>query len=330
MTATVPPRTREAEPVPPAPSTVSRVAGWFAPVRPDSRLACLRTVCYLFVLLDIHTFVRDPIPLSHDTALYQPLLVAEIFGLPPPSVPLAWTLYVVLVIGSLVAAANRLPRLAGFVVAAAFTWWVAIGFSYGKVDHDHMAFVIALWILPTAGVIHGRWRATTASAQTGWVLKSIQIAVIATYFLSWLTKFRNGGGGHGWQFTAWPDSYILMWAIIRRPHGLGQFLLPYAQLLHGMQWFAYLAELSSIVVLWLRGRALLGAAIFWMGFHVFTVTILYIHFAPTVVCWLAFAPLERFAPWLRRVEARRRERAGGRATRHPAPVAGDEPVDGRG
>ena len=60
-----------------------------------------------------------------------------------------------------------------------------------------------------------------------------------------------------------------------------------------MQWISFLAELTSLVVLWLRGRALLAAALFWMGFHVFTVAMLYIHFAPTVICWLAFAPLER-------------------------------------
>ena len=72
--------------------------------------------------------------------------------LPPPSVPLTVALYVVLLVGCVVAAANRLPRLAGFVVAAAFTWWTAIGMSYGKVDHDHMALVVALWVLPTVGV----------------------------------------------------------------------------------------------------------------------------------------------------------------------------------
>lgn len=263
--------------------------GWFAPVVPDRRLAILRTILYLFVLVDINAFVRDPIPLSRQPELYAPLMVARIFQLPPPSVPLTVTLYVVLTVASLVAAANRLPRLAGFVVAATFTWWTAIGMSYGKVDHDHLAFVVALWTLPTAGVIIGRWRSETWSASSGWVLKCIQISVIATYFLSALTKIRSGD----WSLTSWPNSYILMWAIVRRPHGLGQFLMPYPGLLRGMQWFAFLAELSSVVVLWLRGRALLAAAVFWLGFHVFTVTILYIHFAPTLICWLAFAPLER-------------------------------------
>jgi hypothetical protein len=231
-----------------------------------------------------------------------------------------------LVVFCLVAAANVLPRLAGGVVAAAFTWWTAIGMSYGKVDHDHLALVVALWVLPTVGVIAERWRSVERSAQAGWALKCIQIAVISTYFLSALTKIRSGG----WSVTSWPESSILLWAIIRRPHGLGQFLLPYPELLHVMQWLSFTAELTSVVVLWLRGRALLAAVVFWMGFHAFTMAILYIHFAPTAICWLAFAPLERFGPWLRGVKARRRERASRRSTRHPVPVPSDQPVDSGG
>jgi hypothetical protein len=238
--------------------------------------------------------VRDPIPLSHHPDLYQPLLLARVLHLPPPSLPLTWMLYVVLVVACLAGAAGRAPRLAGWVVAAAFTWWVAIGFSYGKVDHDHLALVVAVWLLPTVGAVPGGW-STRSSAQAGWVLKCVQIAVVATYFLSAVAKIRSGG----WTLTSWPDSSILMWAIVRRPHGLGQLLIPFPWVLHVMQWCSILAELSSVVVLWLRGRALLAAAFFWMGFHVFTVALLYIHFAPTVVCWLAFAPLERLRPWWR-------------------------------
>ncbi|GAA1850823.1 HTTM domain-containing protein [Microlunatus capsulatus] len=283
-----------------------RVVGWFAPVLPDARVAVLRTVVYLFVLVDIHLFVADPVPLSRQPDLYAPLMVERLFLLPPPTPVITTTLYVVLVVGSLVAAANRLPRLAGVVVAAAFTWWTAIGMSYGKVDHDHLAFVVALWLLPTAGVVRDRWRCSTSSRQAGWVLKTVQVAVIATYFLSALTKIRSGD----WSLTSWPNSFILTWAIVRRPHGLGQFLLPFPDLLRGMQWFAFLAELTSLVVLWLRGRALLAAAVFWMGFHVFTAAILYIHFAPTLVCWLAFAPLERLPAWWDRRRAARAARTG--------------------
>ena len=307
-------------------SRLRSVATWFMPVVAESRVAILRTVLYLFVIIDIHLVVRDPIPLSRNPELYQPLLIERLFHLPPPSVPLTVTLYLILVVFCLVAAANVLPRLAGGVVAAAFTWWTAIGMSYGKVDHDHLALVVALWVLPTVGVIAERWRSVERSAQAGWALKCIQIAVISTYFLSALTKIRSGG----WSITSWPESSILLWAIIRRPHGLGQFLLPYPELLHVMQWLSFTAELTSVVVLWLRGRALLAAAVFWMGFHAFTMAILYIHFAPTAICWLAFAPLERFGPWLGGVKARRRERASRRSTRHPVPVPSDQPVDSGG
>jgi hypothetical protein len=108
---------------------------------------------------------------------------------------------------------------------------------------------------------------------------------------------------------------------------LGQFLLPYPELLHLMQWLSFTAELTAVVVLWLRGRALLAAAAFWMGFHVFTLAMLYIHFAPTAICWLAFAPLERFGPWLRRVKASRGQRAGRRPARHAVSVLRDHSVD---
>jgi hypothetical protein len=306
----------------------SRVGRWFCPEVPAARVAVLRTVIYAFVVLDMHLFVRDPIPLSRHPELYQPLFLARLFHLPPPSVALTVTLYMVLLVGCALAALNRLPRLAGFVVAAAFTWWTAIGMSYGKVDHDHLALVVALWVLPTVGVVPGRWDSTATSRAAGWALKCIQIAVVVTYFLSALTKIRSGG----WSFTSWPNSAILTWAIVRRPHGLGQFLLPYPDLLRAMQWFAYLAELASLVVLWLRGRALLVAAMFWFGFHVFTAAILYIHFAPTLVCWLAFAPLERVVPFVRRrlglgAGVPLRQGAGRGAARHQVAVASDESVD---
>ena len=49
------------------------MVSWFMPVVPESRIAVLRTVLYLFVIIDIHLFVRDPIPLSRNPELYQPL-----------------------------------------------------------------------------------------------------------------------------------------------------------------------------------------------------------------------------------------------------------------
>ncbi|MFI5731191.1 hypothetical protein ACIA49_13800 [Kribbella sp. NPDC051587] len=275
----------------------SRIANWFTPKIALARVAWLRTVLYLFVILDMHAFVRDTRLKGEHPGLYQPLLLARIFDLPKPSVANTTTLYVVLIVACLVGATNWFPRVAGWIVAPAFTWWVLIGMSDGKVDHDHLALVIALWVLPTVkSTVRGRasYGDQTRSEAAGWAVRCVQICVIATYFLSWVAKVRSPG----WKFT-WPGSAVLTWAIVRRPHPVGEWLLHHPWMLHVMQWVGFIGEFFSPVILWLKGRWQLLGALFFLGFHVANTAILLIHFLPTVVCWLAFAPLERIVPWWR-------------------------------
>ncbi|MET7281367.1 HTTM domain-containing protein [Kribbella sp. NPDC005582] len=280
------------------PALASRIADWFTPKIALARVAWLRTVLYLFVILDMHAFVRDTRLKGEHPGLYQPLLLARIFDLPKPSVANTTALYVVLIVACLIGATNWFPRVAGWVVAPAFTWWVLIGMSDGKVDHDHLALVVALWVLPTVkSASRGRaaYGDQTRSEAAGWAVRCVQISVIATYFLSWVAKVRSPG----WKFT-WPSSAILTWAIVRRPHPVGEWLLHHPWMLHVMQWVGFIAEFCSPVILWLKGRWQLLGALFFLGFHVANTAILLIHFLPTVVCWLAFAPLERIVPWFRR------------------------------
>ena len=265
---------------------------WFTPATAMARIAWLRTILYLFVILDMHAFVRDTRDKGEHPGLYEPLLLARILDLPRPSVANTTVLYVVLIVACLIGATNHFPRIAGWVVAAAFTWWVLIGMSDGKVDHDHLALVIALWVLPTVG--RARYSDQTRSEAAGWAIRCIQICVIATYFLSAVAKLRSAG----WALT-WPGSAVLTWAIVRRPHPVGEWLLHYPWILHVMQWVGIIGELLSPVILWLRGRRQLFGALFFIGFHAANTAILLIHFLPTVVCWLAFAPLERIVPWFR-------------------------------
>jgi hypothetical protein len=64
-------------------------------------------------------------------------------------------------------------------------------------------------------------------------------------------------------------------------------------LTHALQWIVLVAEFCSPILLWLKGRALYAALLFWAGFHLSTYVMLKIHFLPLVVCLLAFLPLER-------------------------------------
>jgi len=303
------------------------VANWFTPKIALARIAWLRTILYLFVILDMHAFVRDTRLKGESPGLYQPLYLARLFELPTPTVAITTTLYYVLIVACLVAATNRFPRIAGWVVAPAFTWWVLIGMSDGKVDHDHLALVIALWVLPTVAQSRkgSPWADQTRSEAAGWAIRCVQICVIATYFLSAIAKLRSAG----WALT-WPGSAILTWAIVRRPHPVGEWLLHHPWMLHVMQWIGIIGEFLSPVVLWLKGRWQLLGALFFIGFHVANTAILLIHFLPTVVCWLAFAPMERIVPWFRsRRSADSADSARSAGDAGDAREAEDQTEDGR-
>ncbi len=276
---------------------------------PEARVAILRVLVYLFAVVDVLVFVDDVIPKAQLGAAYSPLALARWLHLPGPSPALAYTLQAVIVVGCLVAATGRLPRAVGYPVAAAYVWWVLLGMSYGKVDHDHLALVVALIVLPSAG--RCRISGVDSNRAAGWALRCIQLGVVATYVLSALTKVR----GTGW--IGWPASAVLAWAFVRRPNPVNALLVAQPAVLIAMQWIVYVAEWLSPLALFLRGRALAVIVSFWLGFHAMTFALMGIHFLPTVVCWAAFIPLEALPAAVRR---RRAERAVG--TEVPAAVGG--------
>lgn len=294
------------------PMSARPVSAALAPAVPLARVALLRRLIYPFVIVDIFLFVNDVVP--HAAApgdLYKPLLLRRALGLPEPSLFHAETLRVVLVIGCLVAASGLLPRLSGFVVAAAFTDWVSIGYSFGKIDHDHFALVVALWVLPTVGRASSRQRRRSEAA--GWALLCIQVAVVCCYFLSAVAKVRFGG----WD---WVTGATFTWAVVRRGTPVGDLLLSPAWLLVAGQFVLFALEATSPVLLFLRGRALYVMVAVFAGFHLMTWISITIHFLPHVVCLAAFLPLERIA-------ARGTARLRSRGTERAVPRAEDDEAD---
>jgi hypothetical protein len=274
---------------PPPPSgRVPRRRALLTPAVPLARVAVLRVVVYLFVIADTFLFVNDVIPHAEgDADLYRPLLIRRLLDLPAPSPGYARALQVAIIVGCLVAATGRLPRLSGLVVAVAFLDWVSIGMSYSKVDHDHLALVVATWVLPTVGAAGLRDR--TRSEAAGWALLAIQLAVVGTYFLSAVAKLRFGG----WH---WANGSIFAWAMTRRGTGLGRALLDPPWILRAGQWGVLLIETLSPLLVVLRGRWRYLLVAVFVGFHAMTFAMLTIHFLPLVVCLLAFLPLERLVP----------------------------------
>ena len=62
------------------PGPARRVADWFTPATALARIAWLRTILYLFVIVDLHAFVRDTRLKGEHPGLYQPLLLARLFA----------------------------------------------------------------------------------------------------------------------------------------------------------------------------------------------------------------------------------------------------------
>jgi hypothetical protein len=274
---------------------------WFSPA-PLSRIAWLRTIVYLFIPVDV--LLTTPWVASHgDLAhnLYEPLLIGRILPLPTPTHTVVHVVEICLLLASLVAATNRLPRAAGAVVAVLYLEWMDIAFSYGKVDHDRFAFLIALAVLPTVG--RARWRDTELSDAAGWALRAVQVAVVATYFLSTYAKWRYGGVG-------WLNSATLVTAILRKGTPLATPLLHVPWLLVLSQWGIVAMELSSPGILFVRSNRVRYAWVcYFFAFHLVTMATISIIFLPHCVAALAFLPVEGLAALPSLVRARLRPAA---------------------
>ena len=272
---------------------------WFEPVA-LGRVAALRTILYLFILVDV--FLTTAWVARHSDLpgeLYHPLFVGRILPLPTPGSLLVEVVKWTLVAVAVMAALNVWPRLLGTVVFVLYFEWMVIAMSYGKVDHDRFAFLVALVVLPTVG--SARWGDRRADDAAGWAVRCIQVAVVLTYFLAAFAKLRFGG-------IEWLNGATLVRAVIRRPTFISEPLLDHVWLLQASQYLIVAFELSSPLLLArgkLRRAFLVGAVLF----HAVTFSMIGIIFLPHVMCLLSFVPLERVDPRVVTVRLRPRRLA---------------------
>ena len=264
---------------------------WLYAPAPLARVAVLRVVVLLFVPVDVlltTTWVRGHAQVPGE--LYVPLRLGRLLPLPTPG-PWVEVLQVVLVaaalLAALLAARDRLPRLAGWVVASLYLEWMVVAMSYGKVDHDRFAFLVALFVLPSVG--RAGLRSRERSEAAGWALSMIAVAVVATYVLAAVAKLRFGG-------LDWVDGATLTRAILRRSTPLSEPLLDLPAVLHAAQYAIMAMELlvaPLLLVRWRDERRTWALAIGFLGFHLLTFTLITIIFLPHCVALLALLPLER-------------------------------------
>lgn len=289
-----------------APAAPMTPRWWFAPV-PLARIAVFRAIAYLFIPVDV--FLTTAWVRAHadvPTEWYAPLLVGRILHLPTPTHTLVLVLQWALVLAAVAAATGRAPRLLGAAVFLLYAEWMVIAMSYGKVDHDRFAFLVALAVLPTVGA--ARHRDRTPSEAAGFAVRAITVAVVATYALSVAAKHRFGGG-----LPNWLESAVFVRAVLRRGTPVGDLLLDVPWLLHLAQYGLVAMELAAPVLLVLTGRRLYVALTAYLLFHLGTWAAIAIVFLPHLVCFLAFLPLERLLPQAAGSEEAPGRSAGGSA-----------------
>ena len=260
----------------------------FAPV-PRGRIAVFRTLVYAFAALDPIVFtpwVRGHA--SADPALYEPLFVSRLLHLPTPTALIINSIFVAILVTATLAALGRSPRALGWTVFGLYFAWMIIAMSYGKVDHDRFAFLVALAVLPTCGPAKAGDK--EESERAGWALRVVQISVVATYFLASWAKLRYGGPG-------WMTGSVLARAILRRGTDLADLVAPIPYVLIGAQIGIMAFELSSPIVFFLPEKWRLRTVGFFYSFHLVTFAMITISFAPHLVAMTAFLPLERW--WAR-------------------------------
>ncbi len=308
-----------------APAATSARSGWLFAPAPLARVAVLRVLVCLFVPVDV--LLTTPGVRAHAHVpgeLYAPLLIGRLLPLPTPG-PWVEGLQVALVATALLAAGTaargRPGRLVGWLLAVLYLEWMVVAMSYGKVDHDRFAFLVALFVLPTVGAAGLRDRRRSEAA--GWALRTVALAVAATYLLAGIAKLRFGGWG-------WVDGATLTWAVLRRGTALAEPLLQVPAVLHAAQYGIMVMELAVaplLVVRWRDERITWALAAGFLVFHVGTFAMITIIFLPHVVALLSLLPLERLVP---AATSRSGETRSGPATGGPAPQGGDAPGVGAG
>jgi hypothetical protein len=265
-----------------------RVMRWLFSAVPLGRVAAFRTLAYLFIVWDVLVYseaarLKSTVP----TELYVPLNIGQILPFPEPTTLVVHVCFWGLLILSPIAATGVFPRLLGWPIFLLYFEWMLIFNSYGKVDHDRFAFLVALALLPTIG--RARHGDKTMSEKAGWAFRVIQLAVIATYFLAAWAKLRFGG-------LEWLWGTSLTWAILRRGTEWSDWMLDHVWLIKTSQVGIITFELMSPIIFFVKDRFRPYVVGYFYVFHLVTWLAITISFAPHLIAMTTFLHLERVRP----------------------------------
>jgi predicted DCC family thiol-disulfide oxidoreductase YuxK len=285
---------------------------WFEPVA-VRRLAALRLILVGYVLFDL---LADPVgnrPLGRvGEPFWNPdaLVLTRELHLPRTPDELWTPLWCALLVLASLAFVGLATRLALWLLAVGYAWWVLMFLAHSTIGHGRLPLVVALFALAIgpAGralaldAVIARVRRARAGARlpeptderdelAGWAIRFIGIALVLVYLSAGVAKLRNAG--FDWAFDGALDA-----ALVEQGTSLGRFLADYPSLVHILALSAFVWELTAWAVL-LGGRLRDAWCLFGVFFHVGSLVLLEVNFLDYVVLYAAFYRLEDGLGWAR-------------------------------
>jgi hypothetical protein len=277
---------------------------WFEPAPPGRLDALTRVACGVVLFM---VFRNDDFAINHGYApksFYRPVAIARFLHIPAPTHPVLVLLEVIIAAACIVGFTRRAPRVTAAIVFLAFGLWISWAFGFGKVDHDRLTILVAFLVFALTPRVGEH-----IEEKTGWAIRTIQVVFVLAYPFSAITKLRLAG-------LRWPESAVFARAIIRRGTPMGHWLLTPPIMLQIGQWAFLGFELFAVVALVKAGKVRNIALVGILFLHLFTWSTIGISFVAHTTFLLAFLPLERWSPWVRRKL--------GRPPKHPAPSPSPE------
>jgi hypothetical protein len=287
------------------------MSGWYAPM-PATRLALLRIGVGLYAVA--YLIVRA-LPLTSvarfSAGEFAPVGPVQLLSSPLPS----WAVYAALALAIASGAVSTVGyayRLTAPVFALSFLWVTAYRSSWGMIFHTEnlcALHLIVLAVAPAADALAPGRSSDEVDGRYGWAVRAVATITVVSYVLAGVAKLRLGG-------AAWVDGELLRAQVaydnlrkieLGATHApLGAWLVTFAWPFKTLAWMSLLLELGAPLAL-ANTRLRYGWVLGVWGFHFGVALLMAIGFPYqlSLVAYLAFFPLERALPSLRRLRQHR-------------------------
>jgi hypothetical protein len=266
-----------------------RLDGWLHHEAPATRLAGLRILTTIFVLVYLVANYFEVERLAdRQIDEFEPVGIATLLDEPLGS--RIWLLFAVALMAGLASLIGFAFGLTGPLFAGLVLMWASYHSSWGQMLHFEHLFTLHLVILalsPAADAwsVGNKSKRASPSVRYGWPIRLLAITTAASYVIAGIAKLRLGG-------LEWMDGTTLANHIgysATRMEVLGGFVPPVAPYVIGRLWLLGPMAVAGLVIELVAPLALIGGG--WRRWWVAAVLVFHLGTAATMMVWFPYQGL---------------------------------------